>query len=98
MILFDYKCEACDITEERCVSDTTKDLQECKKCGTIMLRQVGMKSPKAFNPHFDVALGEFLTCRQDRDNAIQDIRERSIQRIPVEQRRIYKAEQNRRKH
>ena len=95
--MFDYECEECNIREERCVSDTDKDLQNCKKCGKILIRQVGMKSPKAFTPHFDVALGEYLTCRQDREHAIQDIRERSIERIPVEQRRLYKAEQNNRR-
>lgn len=88
MIMFDYICKKCGKTEERCVTEETRDTQVCEECNIPMAREINAKPEKAFTPHFSFALGEYITSRKHRQEVLTDIRERSYQCLPPEKRSI----------
>ncbi|MFN3605556.1 MAG: hypothetical protein ACK4UJ_12695 [Leptonema sp. (in: bacteria)] len=70
MIVFDYTCKKCNITEERIVLHDEKDEQYCNKCGEKMKREFPLFKKEIFEPYVDYYLDEkpvYLTSKKQKE-------------------------------
>lgn len=67
MPLYEYACRTCGHSEDRLQRDLSIT---CPDCSSPLYRQWGFNTAESFQPHFNHAVGQFVSSKQEFKDAL----------------------------